>query len=52
MNIDFWRLMFNSLEQTTDKEWQQFVGKFDREHQEVYQGNGESNEYLLLQDNT
>lgn len=29
--------MFNSLEQTTDKEWYQFVEKFDREHQEVYQ---------------
>lgn len=52
MNIDFWSLMFNSLEQTTDEEWAQFVEKFDREHQEVYQGKGESNEYLLLQDNT
>lgn len=36
MSRDFWDLMLDALEQTTDEEWAQFVDKFDSEHPEVY----------------
>lgn len=36
MSRDFWDLMLDALEQTTDEEWAQFVEKFDSEHPEVY----------------
>lgn len=37
MSRDFWNLMFNALEQTTDEEWAKFVENFDNEHPEVYE---------------
>lgn len=37
MSRDFWDLMFNALDQTTDEEWAQFVENFDNEHPEVYE---------------
>lgn len=36
MSRDFWALMLDALEQTTDEKWAQFVDKFDSEHPEVY----------------
>lgn len=36
MSRDFWDLMLDALEQTTDEEWAQFVEKFDSEQPEVY----------------
>lgn len=36
-SIDFWDLMLDTLEQTIDEEWAQFVEKFDSEHPEVYE---------------
>lgn len=37
MSRDFWDLMLDALEQTTDEEWAQFVDEFDSEHPEVYE---------------
>ncbi|WP_370822313.1 hypothetical protein [Dialister invisus] len=47
MSTDFWSLMLDALNQTTDKEWAKFVEKFDNERREDYHEILSSREYKM-----